>query len=58
VFDDLATFASRVGSVIQEPGPVFVTMKIEPGPPPKLDYGYMHGPRIREEFKAALNAPR
>ena len=58
VFDDLATFATRIGSVVQEPGPVFVTMKIEPGPPPKLDYEYMHGARVREEFKAALNGAR
>jgi len=55
VFDDLATFAARIGSVLQEPGPVFVTMKIEPGPPPKLDYQYMHSAPVREAFRAALN---
>ena len=54
-FDDLATFTTRIGSILQEPGPTFVTMKVEPGPPPKLDYPYMHGARVREEFKAALN---
>jgi hypothetical protein len=55
VFDDLAAFTARIGSILQEPGPTFVTMKVEPGPPPKLDYPYMHGARVREEFKAALN---
>ena len=54
-FDDLATFANRIGTILGEPGPAFATMKVEPGPPRKLDYGYMHGPRVREEFRAALN---
>lgn len=53
-FDDLVTFANRIGAILGEPGPTFVTMKVESGPPPKLDYGYMHGPRVREEFRAAL----
>ena len=58
VFDDLAAFTTRIGSILQEPGPTFVTMKIEPGPPPKLDYEYMHSAPVREEFKAALNGAR
>jgi sulfopyruvate decarboxylase subunit beta len=56
-FDDLAVFANEIGAVVNEPGPVFVTMKIEPGVLPKLDYGYMHSPRVREEFKTALARP-
>jgi sulfopyruvate decarboxylase subunit beta len=55
VFDDLASFTARSGSILHEPGPVFVTMKVDPGPPPKLDYEYMHSAPIREEFKAALS---
>jgi sulfopyruvate decarboxylase subunit beta len=54
MFDELAAFESRIGTVLRDPGPTFITMKIEPGTPPKLDYGYMHGPRVREEFRAAL----
>jgi sulfopyruvate decarboxylase subunit beta len=54
-FDDIGTFTNRIGAVLREPGPVFVTMKVEPGAPPKLDYEHMHGPRVRQEFQAALN---
>ena len=40
--------------MVGEPGPVFVTMKVEPGLSPKFDYEHMHGPRVRQEFRAAL----
>lgn len=56
-FDDLVAFANEVGGVLGEPGPVFITMKVEPGEAPKFDYEYMHGARVREEFKAALAGP-
>jgi hypothetical protein len=39
---------------LPQPGPIFITMKIVPGTPPKLDYEYMHGARVRQEFKSAL----
>ena len=56
-FDDLVTFANEIGGVLGEPGPVFITMKVEPGESPKFDYEYMHGARVRKEFKAALAGP-
>jgi hypothetical protein len=56
-FDDLVTFANEIGSVLGEPGPVFITMKVEPGVSPKFDYEHMHSARVREEFKAALASP-
>jgi sulfopyruvate decarboxylase subunit beta len=57
-FDDLAVLANDIGAVACEPGPVFVTMKVEPGVSPKFDYDYMHGSHVRNAFKAALaNAP-
>ena len=55
-FSGLNDFGANIEAVLGETGPVFVTMKIEPGKPPKLDYGSMHGTRVRQEFKAALNA--
>jgi sulfopyruvate decarboxylase subunit beta len=57
-FDDLTDFTARIGSVLQAPGPTFITMKVEPGPQPNLDYPYMHSAPVREEFKAALNGAR
>jgi phosphonopyruvate decarboxylase len=56
-FDDLTTFSNEIATVLGEPGPVFVTMKVEPGASPKYDYEYMHSARVREEFKVALGAP-
>jgi phosphonopyruvate decarboxylase len=53
-FDDPGSFASRIGTLLHQPGPIFITMKVVPGTPPKLDYEYMHGARVRQEFKAAL----
>jgi phosphonopyruvate decarboxylase len=55
-FDNLQSFDPQIANVLREPGPTFVTMKIEPGKPPKLDYGYMHGAPVRQQFKAALDA--
>src|SRR4051794_31782868 len=52
VFADLATFEAGVGAFLNETGPVFATLKVMPGEPPHLDYGYMHGPPVRQAFKA------
>ncbi|MFT5440779.1 MAG: sulfopyruvate decarboxylase subunit beta [Alphaproteobacteria bacterium] len=53
-FSELSEFQTGIGSVLQEEGPVFVDLKFEPGEKYPLDYGLMHGPKIREEFRAAL----
>ena len=55
-FDDLAAFSARIGSVLQEDGPVFVDLKVERGNPPKYDYKLMHGPGVRVAFKNALKS--
>src|SRR5207253_3126078 len=55
-FAGLNEFGANVEAVLNETGPVFVTMKIAPAEPPTLDYGHMHGPRVRQEFRAALDA--
>lgn len=57
-FEGLNEFAAKIEGVLGETGPVFVTLKVEPGPQPNLDYGYMHGPPVRQAFRAALNATK
>ena len=58
VFGGLNEFGANIESVLRERGPVFVTLKVTPGPQPNLDYGYMHSPGVRQAFKAALDADR
>jgi sulfopyruvate decarboxylase subunit beta len=53
-FTDLADFEARIASVLAEEGPVFSDLKIVAGKPPPQDYGFIHGPGVREKFKAAL----
>ncbi len=53
-FDDLATFKAGIGAVLQEGGPVFVDLKVERGRAPTYDYKLMHGPGVRNAFRAAL----
>ncbi|MBV9560310.1 MAG: thiamine pyrophosphate-binding protein [Bradyrhizobium sp.] len=55
-FSGLNELGANAESVLNETGPVFVTMKIEPGPQPNLDYGYMHSARVRQEFRTAVRA--
>ena len=55
-FADLQSFDTAVATILREPGPVFVDLKIVPGKPPKLDYPYMHSAPVRQAFKAALDA--
>lgn len=55
-FSDLEDFKAQIAAILKEDGPVFVTLKIEPGEPSPQDWGYIHGPLSRSQFKAALNA--
>jgi phosphonopyruvate decarboxylase len=57
-FSDLAIFEKDVATLIAQPGPVFATLRVEPGPSPEFDYAHMHGPAVRQAFKAALQADR
>jgi phosphonopyruvate decarboxylase len=56
VFDDVARFAAELPDVLELDGPVFVTLKIVPGPPVTYDYGWMHGDAVRERFQRGLDA--
>ena len=53
-FSDLADFGKGIGNVLQEKGPVFVDLKLEPGETYPKDYGIMHGAKIRQDFRTAL----
>ena len=54
VFDELAAFEAGIAAVLKEEGPVFVDLKIAPGPPPTYDYPLMHSEKLRTAFKTAL----
>lgn len=53
-FSDLRNFEQQVGAVLAEPGPVFVTLKIEPSGPQVRDYNRIHGADVRQAFKDAI----
>jgi sulfopyruvate decarboxylase subunit beta len=53
-FDIAANFAQRIGSILQEEGPVFVDLKIDPGPVKNRDYKPLRKQALRDAFKAAL----
>jgi thiamine pyrophosphate-dependent acetolactate synthase large subunit-like protein len=55
-FSDLAGFEAGVAQFLAQSGPVFASLKVEPGPEPVFDYGHMHGPAVRHAFHAALRA--
>jgi phosphonopyruvate decarboxylase len=50
----LADFEAKIPGLLQEPGPVFVALKLVPGAPPPQDYAFIHGAATRAAFKAAL----
>lgn len=53
---DLADFNDRIDGILDQDGPVFVDLKVEPGEKSPRDYSIMHGPKMREDFRAALKA--
>ena len=57
-FSELKIFEQQVGALLAEPGPVFATLKLEPGGPQQRDYSRIHGPAVRQAFKDALKAAR
>ncbi|NQV55209.1 MAG: thiamine pyrophosphate-binding protein [Rhodospirillales bacterium] len=54
-FSQISDFDAGIGALLQAEGPVFATLKVEPGAPPEMDYAMMHGAEIRRDFKAALD---
>jgi sulfopyruvate decarboxylase subunit beta len=53
-FDDKASFAQQIGSILAEEGPVFVDLKIDPPPFNKQDFKPLRAQALRDAFKAAL----
>ena len=53
-FDGLSEFEGAIKGLLNDQGPVFVDLKIEPGAPPKYDYDLMHSAKPRAAFKTAL----
>lgn len=52
--ETLADFEAKIPGLLREEGPIFVALKLVPGPPPPQDYAFIHGAATRAAFKAAL----
>jgi sulfopyruvate decarboxylase subunit beta len=55
-FTDLAVFTQQVAHVLDDDGPVFATLHIEPSKPLIYDYPSLYDPAKRKAFKAAWQA--
>jgi len=54
-FSEIEEFRVKIGSILKEEGPVFVTLKVEPGADSPKDWAWVHGAESRKSFKAALS---
>ena len=52
-FSDLRMFEQQVAHVLEQDGPVFATLHVEPSKPLKYDYASLYDPEKRKAFKAA-----
>ena len=52
-FSDLGIFAQQVAHMLEQDGPVFATLHVEPSKPLTYDYPSLYDPQKREAFKAA-----
>jgi sulfopyruvate decarboxylase subunit beta len=50
-FSDLGAFTQQVAHVLEQEGPVFATLHIEPSKPLKYDYPSLYDPKKRAAFK-------
>ena len=57
-FSDLGAFTQQIGHVLEQDGPVFATLHIEPSKPLKYDYPSLYDPARRKAFKDAFQAGR
>lgn len=57
-FSDLGVFAQQVAHVLEQDGPVFATLHVEPTKPLTYDYPSLYDPAKRKAFKAAWQARR
>jgi len=55
-FADLDRFAQQVAHVLEQSGPVFATLHIEPSKPLTYDYPSLYDPAKRKAFKTAWQA--
>src|SRR5580700_608229 len=52
-FSDLRMFEQQIAHVLEQDGPVFATLHVEPSKPLKYDYASLYDPEKRKTFKAA-----
>jgi sulfopyruvate decarboxylase subunit beta len=52
-FADLDAFTQQVAHVLEQDGPVFATLRVEPSAPLNYDYPKIYDPKKRAAFKAA-----
>ena len=55
-FSDLGVFTQQVAHVLEQEGPVFATLHVEPSKPLIYDYQSLYDPAKRKAFKAAWQA--
>ena len=55
-FSDLRMFEQQIGHVLEQQGPVFATLHVEPTGPLKYDYPSLYDPKKREAFKNVWSA--
>jgi len=53
-FSALDAFEAALPGILRMQGPVLIDLKVEQGERYPEDFGYMHGPKSRADFKAAL----
>jgi sulfopyruvate decarboxylase subunit beta len=53
-FSDLGAFTQQVAHVLEQQGPVFATLHVEPSKPLTYDYPSLYDPAKRKAFKAAF----
>ena len=51
-FSDLKNFEQQIGHVLEQQGPVFATLRVEPSKTLTYNYPYMYDPDKRKAFKA------
>jgi thiamine pyrophosphate-dependent acetolactate synthase large subunit-like protein len=56
VVTEFDALEKAIPTILNEPGPVFVVLKIVPGKPSPQDYDYIHSAEARTAFKQALAA--
>jgi phosphonopyruvate decarboxylase len=55
-FSDLDAFTQQVAHVLEQDGPVFATLHVEPSKPLEYDYPSLYDPAKRKAFKVAFQA--